>query len=259
MQGTFIFLEEPAYGYYLSVGAVFLNTSWVLHNLIAWMKNKPFLSATGSKVYLWTVIASIPYWILEVVANILFFNAPYNQLFIHTRPFEALFRDPWWLFTTGHLFYTIKTRYNIPILKMVSISPRFAVLLGAMLLSVVFIIVDILSVVGAFSTNSLPSGINPFWKLAYVFKCLTDTVILDDFKTALEKVRDHKFSDMKKSSAARGTGRDLETAITRTVQLQITHHEPDRSSEESILERGAHHLTTVNASKDFVVTTVRNK
>ena len=44
------------------------------------------------------------------------------------------------------------------------------------------------SVTGALS-SSLPVGINPFWKLSFVFKCLTDTVVLDDFKTALDRLR----------------------------------------------------------------------
>ena len=33
-QGTFIFPEPPYYGRYLSVGAIFLNTSWSMHNVI---------------------------------------------------------------------------------------------------------------------------------------------------------------------------------------------------------------------------------
>jgi hypothetical protein len=32
-------------------------------------------------------------------------------------------------------------------------------------------------------------SINPYWKLALVFKALTDVIILDDFKTCLEKLR----------------------------------------------------------------------
>ena len=68
------------------------------------------------------------------------------------------------------------------------ISPRFAVMLFAMLLSIVFIILDVLSVTNALK-SALPVGINPFWKLSFVFKCLTDAVILDDFKTALDKIR----------------------------------------------------------------------
>jgi hypothetical protein len=51
-------------------------------------------------------------------------------------------------------------------------------------LSMIFIIVDILSV-----TPVIPIGvINPFWKFAFVFKCFTDSIILDDFRAALEKL-----------------------------------------------------------------------
>jgi hypothetical protein len=66
-------------------------------------------------------------------------------------------------------------------------------MLGAMLLSIVFIILDVLSVTSVLS-NSLPTGINPFWKLSFVFKCLTDSVVLDDFKTALDRLRAFKIS-----------------------------------------------------------------
>lgn len=38
-------------------------------------------------------------------------------------------------------------------------------------------------------TPAMPIGvINPVWKLALVFKCFTDTIILDDFKTTLDKL-----------------------------------------------------------------------
>lgn len=66
-------------------------------------------------------------------------------------------------------------------------SPRFAVMLIAMILSIIFTIIDICAVTDRLSA-SIPIGINPFWKLAFVFKLLTDTVILDDFKTALDKL-----------------------------------------------------------------------
>lgn len=188
--GTFIFPSAPAYGPYLSVTAVFLNTSWVLHNVIAWIKNKPFLSRKVSYFYIGTVILSIPYWIIEIYANVTYFNG-INNLFHYTRPYEALFRDPWWIFTTCSLFYNIVRRYEFGIIELVRVSPRFGVLLGAMCLSVGFIIVDICSVTSVFS-SSLPEGINPFWKLAFVFKCLTDTIILDDFKTALDKLKQYK-------------------------------------------------------------------
>lgn len=48
--GFFIFFDPPVYGWYLSCSAIALNTSWSLHNFIAWMKNKPFLSRRASLI-----------------------------------------------------------------------------------------------------------------------------------------------------------------------------------------------------------------
>lgn len=91
------------------------------------------------------------------------------------------------------LLYNIKTKYDLGALQIVRISPRFAVMLGAMTLSIAFIILDVLSVTGGLG-EGLPVGINPFWKLSFVFKCLTDSVVLDDFKTALDRLRAFKIS-----------------------------------------------------------------
>jgi hypothetical protein len=101
--------------------------------------------------------------------------------------------DPWWIFTTVALFYNIKTRYELTVRQICRISPRFAIMLVAMLISIGFIILDICSVTSALK-SALPDGLNPFWKLAFVFKCLTDSVILDDFKTALDRLRAYKIS-----------------------------------------------------------------
>lgn len=89
--GTFIFPHEPVYGWYLSVTAIGLNVSWALHNVIAWMKNRPFLSRKVSLFYITTVIMCWPYWGLEIYANFTYFNN-INQLFLSTRPLEPLFR-----------------------------------------------------------------------------------------------------------------------------------------------------------------------
>lgn len=70
-----------------------------------------------------------------------------------------------------------------------------------MCLSIGFIVVDILSVTPVLSVG-LPDGINPFWKFAFVFKCFTDTIILDDFKTALDKLKQYK---LEKLGATQGT------------------------------------------------------
>lgn len=197
---TFIFPDPPTYGWYLSVTAIFLNISWSMHNVIAWMKNKPFLSRKASLFYIGTVILAQPYWVVEIYANFTYFNN-INNLFHTTRPYEALFRDPWWIFTTLNLFYNIKRRYEFGFLELIRTSPRFGILLLSMCLSVGFIIVDILSVTPVLSVG-LPDGINPFWKFAFVFKCFTDTIILDDFKTALDKLKQYK---MEKIGASQGT------------------------------------------------------
>jgi hypothetical protein len=102
-------------------------------------------------------------------------------------------RDPWWIFTTVALFYKIETQYEMSLREIVRISPRFFVMLAAMILSIIFLVLDILSVTDALK-SSLPLGINPFWKLSFVFKCLTDSVVLDDFKTALDRLRAYKIS-----------------------------------------------------------------
>jgi hypothetical protein len=73
------------------------------------------------------------------------------------------------------------------------ISPRFAIMFLAMILSIIFTVVDICAVTGTLK-SALPIGINPFWKLAFVFKLLTDSVILDDFKTALDKLSRYNLS-----------------------------------------------------------------
>ena len=67
------------------------------------------------------------------------------------------------------------------------ISPRFGIMMTAMILSVLFEVLDILSVVNVFK-SALPSGQNPFYRMSLIFKLLTDTIILDDFKTALDKI-----------------------------------------------------------------------
>jgi hypothetical protein len=69
-------------------------------------------------------------------------------------------------------------------MELIRASPRFGVLLLSMSLSVVFVVLDVLSVTPVLDMG----GINPFWKFAFIFKCLTDTIFLDDFKTVLDKL-----------------------------------------------------------------------
>ncbi|KAJ9501382.1 hypothetical protein H2202_003176 [Exophiala xenobiotica] len=191
-QGFFILFDPPVYAWWLSVAAIFLNISWSLHNVIAWMKIRPFLNKTGSRLFIGTVILVQPYWVVEIYANFTYFHNV-NKIFLKTRPWEALCRDPWWVLAACILFYNIKTKYDLSVTQISRLSPRFAVMLGAMILSICFIVLDVLSVTSALK-SALPVGINPFWKLSFVFKCLTDSVVLDDFKTALDRLRAFKLS-----------------------------------------------------------------
>ncbi|KAH7392860.1 hypothetical protein BKA66DRAFT_411587 [Pyrenochaeta sp. MPI-SDFR-AT-0127] len=191
-QGFWLFFKSPVHAWWLSVAAIFLNASWSLHNVIAWMKIKPFLSKTVSRIFIGTVILAQPYWVLEIYANFAYFHG-INDLFLRTRPWEALCRDPWWILTTLYLFWVIKSQYEMTVKEIVRISPRFAVMLLAMILSVIFIILDIFAVTKVLRLAGR-TGINPFWKLAFVFKCLTDSVVLDDFKMALDRLRAFKIS-----------------------------------------------------------------
>ncbi|KAM0074511.1 hypothetical protein ACKRZS_013836 [Fusarium odoratissimum] len=73
-------------------------------------------------------------------------------------------------------------------MEIIRICPRFGLMLLSMVFSIIFITVDILSV-----TPVLRIGyINPFWKFAFIFKCFTDMIVLDDFKTALDRLSRHK-------------------------------------------------------------------
>jgi hypothetical protein len=191
-QPFWLFFPSPVHAWWLSVAAIFLNASWSLHNVIAWMKIKPFLSKPASYVFIGTVILAQPYWILEIYANFAYFHGV-NDIFLRTRPYEALCRDPWWILTTIYLFWVIKTQYEMTVKEIVRISPRFGIMLLAMILSIIFILLDILTVTKAIKLAGT-TGINPFWKLAFVFKCLTDAVVLDDFKMALDRLRAFRIS-----------------------------------------------------------------
>lgn len=193
-QTFWLFPRGKTGNWWLSAAAIPLNMSWWLHNIISWMKIKPFLSRTWSLIFLYTVLLSFPYWVVEIYANFSYFNGD-SDLFKKTRPLELLFRDPWWIITTIYLFYIIKTHYAMTIRDVIRISPRFGIMLGSMIVSISFVICDVCSVTGAIKlAGGADTGINPFWKLAFVFKCLTDSVILDDFKMALDRLRAFKIS-----------------------------------------------------------------
>lgn len=93
----------PGYSWYLSSTATLLYTSYFLHNIIAWIKIRPFIfDSTGfmfspraakwvSRIYLWTLGATAFPMLLQMVCNFLFFNGIYD-LYERVRPTEAAFR-----------------------------------------------------------------------------------------------------------------------------------------------------------------------
>ena len=89
--GTFIFPHSPAYEWYLCITVIGLIVSWNLHNIVAWMEIKPFLSRKVSMCYISTIILIQPYWVVEVYANFAYFRNQ-NTIYETTRPMEPLFR-----------------------------------------------------------------------------------------------------------------------------------------------------------------------
>lgn len=74
----------------------------------------------------------------------------------------------------------------MPFLAIIRKSPRFAILFVSIFLALVFTGLDVAASIHSFIGDT--DGINPFWKLSLVFKCLTDAILLDDFKTELRRL-----------------------------------------------------------------------
>lgn len=114
-------------------------------------------------------------------------------------------RDPWWIFTNVMLLHVIRKTYGASVFHLIGQSPRLGILLAAICLAIIFTIMDILASI--LPSLSIVDGINPYWKLSLVFKCLTDTIMLDDFKTELKKLG---YARMERDEARRKS-----SAITR--------------------------------------------
>ena len=183
--GTFIFVHDPAYGWYLSATATLLFISYFLHNVVAWLKIRPFLPLWGSRLFIVSLVCVQPFWVAEAWSNFAYFNSLGSTANVDMRPWEALARDPWWIFTTCKLVHAIKKTYGLRVGALVTLNSRFGVLLLCMALSLVFVVID--AAVSAARVSS-SSGINPYWRFALVFKCASDTIFLDDFKAVLDSI-----------------------------------------------------------------------
>ena len=101
-------------------------------------------------------------------------------------------------------------------------------MLACMILSIVFLLTDI-AVSAAKVTAS--SGINPYWRFALVFKCASDTIFLDDFKSVLDDIVARKFSsvgDSMRRSSIPGSGLYKRSRSTsRNDEFMISTMRPD--------------------------------
>ncbi|KAF2098752.1 hypothetical protein NA57DRAFT_75990 [Rhizodiscina lignyota] len=194
--GTFCFMGFKGYGWYLSSTATLLYCSYFTHNIVAWLKIRPFYKpGQGSfpplvciwvrRIYLTTLAMTIPVLIFEIFNNFRYFNN-ISKLYEKVRPYEPLMRDPWWVFSCMTFFHVIRKCYSLNVFRLVKKSPRFGILLAAICLAISFTVMDIMASV--IPGLSLTDGINPYWKLALVFKCLTDNIMLDDFKAVLQRL-----------------------------------------------------------------------
>ncbi|KAF1977641.1 hypothetical protein BU23DRAFT_440627, partial [Bimuria novae-zelandiae CBS 107.79] len=189
--GTFIFVADPNYGWYLSSTATLLFISYQLHNVVSWLKIRPFLPLWGSRLFIFSLLLAQPFWIAEAWSNFSYFNGLGSDANVRMRPYEALLRDPWWIFTTWKLISAIKKTYGFSIWTLVRINVRFGVMLSCMFISIAFLLTDV-AVNAAHITAA--SGINPYWRFALVFKCASDTIFLDDFKSVLDDIIARKLS-----------------------------------------------------------------
>ena len=76
----------------LSSTATPLYVSYTVHNVIAWLKIKPFLPRWGARIFIGTIVLVQPYWIVESWANFEYFNMLGSDVFEKTRFFEPLMR-----------------------------------------------------------------------------------------------------------------------------------------------------------------------
>lgn len=146
----------------------------------------------GSRVFIISLMAVQPFWIAEAWSNFEYFNHLGSDANTKMRPWEFLARDPWWIFVTWKLLRTIGRSYGFTLPELVRINARFGVMLGCMFLSIGFIIADMAVTLANLTAGG--SGINPYWRMALVFKCGADCFFLDDFKTVLDQISEQSLS-----------------------------------------------------------------
>lgn len=151
--GTFCFMAFDGYGFYLSSTAALLYCSYFTHNIVAWMKIKPFFTEPRPffgpklcywvpKIYLITLGMTIPVYVFQIFNNFRFFNN-ISTLYESVRPYEPLIRDPWWVFSCVMFFRVIAKGYGLSVFGLMRRSPRLGIMLAAICFALCFTVVDI--------------------------------------------------------------------------------------------------------------------
>lgn len=100
--GTFCFLDFEGYGWYLSSTAALLYFSYILHNVVAWIKVKPFFHGKSTifkpnfvwwttRIYLGGLALTVPAILFQITDNFRYFNG-YGGWYVAIRPYEPLMR-----------------------------------------------------------------------------------------------------------------------------------------------------------------------
>jgi hypothetical protein len=95
-------MNFEGYGWYLSATAAPLYWSYFTHNVVAWIKIKPFFARQSSPfkpttckwvtwIFLSTLVATVPITIFQIINNFRFFNR-ISTMYTLARPYESTFR-----------------------------------------------------------------------------------------------------------------------------------------------------------------------
>ncbi|KAF9741507.1 hypothetical protein PMIN03_001372 [Paraphaeosphaeria minitans] len=168
--GTFTFVENPNYGWYLSSTAALLFVSYQIHNVVSWLKIRPFLPLWGSRLFIFSLLAVQPFWITKAWSNFEYFNGLGSDV--------------------NHLSVS---KDQVKVRSHASMRVHF----------------DCISSYGRRSQRG--ADYDSIWDqsilafFALVFKCASDTIFLDDFKSVLDDIIARKLSSTGGGTVHNGT------------------------------------------------------
>jgi len=106
--GTFCFMDFEGYGWYLSSTAALLYLSYILHNVVAWMKVMPFFHGKSTifepkfvkwttMIYTYSLACTVPCVLFQISDNFRFFNGESALLLMGVNNMLTWLSRIWWL------------------------------------------------------------------------------------------------------------------------------------------------------------------